>query len=44
LVSAVSSVDCERSFSRYNLIKTNIRNRLKFQVWCSAKDRRILNY
>lgn len=69
LLSAVSSVDCERGFSRYNLIKTNIRNRLKvssvntivkiclhpstlktfnfrraFQVWCSAKDRRILNY
>ena len=69
LLSAVSSVDCERGFSRYNLIKTNIRNRLKvssvntivkiclhtstlktfnfrraFQLWCSAKDRRILNY
>ena len=29
LLSALSSVDCERGFSRYNLIKTNLRNRLK---------------
>jgi hypothetical protein len=28
LLSALSSVDCERGFSRYNLIKTNLRNRL----------------
>lgn len=69
LVSALSSVDCERGFSRYNLIKTYLRNRLRvssvntllkiclhpsdlrsfrfrraFELWCKAKDRRILFY
>ncbi|KAK3097100.1 hypothetical protein FSP39_006345 [Pinctada imbricata] len=29
LVAPVSAVDCERAFSRQNLIKTNLRNSLK---------------
>ncbi|XP_077864369.1 zinc finger protein 862-like [Saccoglossus kowalevskii] len=71
LIIPVNTADCERGFSRYNLIKTKGRARLKvssvsalmsialgtpplkemlsfnfrraFQIWCSMKQRRIID-
>ena len=71
-IKVINMSYCERGFSRYNLIKTYLRNRLKVspvnmllkdthvcihsselktfnfrtasELWCKAKDRRILHY